>query len=249
MRVRLRFVKVGKVRWTSARDVARMWERAFRRVELPLAYTEGFSPRPKVSFGLALPTGAESLAEYLDIDLAAGETVDVESLPARLSPALPVGVDVTAAAGVDTREPSLQHDVTSCTWEIELVGVTDEDATRLVERALAADSLPVTRERKGAETTDDLRPGIRALAVLPPDGRLLEPMAAGAASAVIRAETATQPRGMRPSELVRALGPDVELGRVLRTFQWIERDGARREPIPLPATAAPHATTEPARAS
>ena len=69
-RVRIRFAKLGKIRWTSHRDVARMWERAFRRVELPLAYSAGFSPRPKVSFGLALPTGHESVAEYLDVELA-----------------------------------------------------------------------------------------------------------------------------------------------------------------------------------
>ncbi|MGH9152349.1 MAG: TIGR03936 family radical SAM-associated protein, partial [Acidimicrobiales bacterium] len=70
MRLRFRFSKLGKVRWTSHRDVARMWERAFRRVELRLAYTQGFSPRPRVSFGLALPTGAESVAEYLDVEVA-----------------------------------------------------------------------------------------------------------------------------------------------------------------------------------
>ena len=70
MKLRLRFSKTGKVRWTSHRDVARMWERAFRRTRLPLVYTAGFSPRPKISFGLALPTGHESVAEYLDVELA-----------------------------------------------------------------------------------------------------------------------------------------------------------------------------------
>ena len=69
MRIRVRFVKVGKVRWTSHRDLARVWERAIRRVALPVAYSQGFSPRPKVHFGLALSTGHESLAEYLDIDV------------------------------------------------------------------------------------------------------------------------------------------------------------------------------------
>ena len=69
MRIRFRFAKLGKIRFTSQRDVARMWERALRRAELPLAYTEGFSPRPQLSFGLALPTGCESLAEYLDVVL------------------------------------------------------------------------------------------------------------------------------------------------------------------------------------
>jgi len=69
VKVRIRFTKQGKVRWTSHRDVARIWERALRRAGLPVAYTEGFSPRPRLSFGLALPTGYESDAEYLDVDL------------------------------------------------------------------------------------------------------------------------------------------------------------------------------------
>ena len=69
LRVRFRFTKTGKIRFTSHRDVARMWERALRRARLPVAYTEGCSPRPKLSFGLALPTGCESNAEYLDVAL------------------------------------------------------------------------------------------------------------------------------------------------------------------------------------
>ena len=83
MKVRIRFSKLGKIRWTSHRDVARMWERAFRRVQLPLAYSEGFSPRPKVSFGLALPTGYESVAEYLDVELR--DSVELSTLAGRLS--------------------------------------------------------------------------------------------------------------------------------------------------------------------
>ena len=67
--VRIRFAKRGKVRFISHRDVARAFERAFRIEQLPLAFTEGFSPRPKVSFGLALSVGHESDAEYLDVDV------------------------------------------------------------------------------------------------------------------------------------------------------------------------------------
>src|SRR5438270_10410825 len=107
MRVRIRFSKLGKIRWTSHRDVARMWERAFRRVSLPLAYTQGFSPRPKVSFGLALPTGAESWAEYLDAELDATISGLDPALAARLSAALPTGLDVQAAAVVEETD-SLQ---------------------------------------------------------------------------------------------------------------------------------------------
>ena len=68
-RLRLRFTKEGKIRFTSHRDVARMWERALRRSRLPLAYSQGFVPHPLVSFGLALPTGCESKGEYLDLRL------------------------------------------------------------------------------------------------------------------------------------------------------------------------------------
>ena len=71
--VRLRFSKLGMIRFTSHRDVARIWERALRRAELPIAYTEGFSPRPKLSFGLALSTAYESYGEYLDVALRDGE--------------------------------------------------------------------------------------------------------------------------------------------------------------------------------
>ena len=66
MRVRLRFTKLGKLRFLGHRDLARCWERAIRKAELPIAYSEGFSPRPRMHFGLALPTGCESEAEYGD---------------------------------------------------------------------------------------------------------------------------------------------------------------------------------------
>jgi len=228
MKVRLRFSKLGKVRWTSHRDVARMWERAFRRVDLRLAYTEGFSPRPKVSFGLALPTGGESVAEYLDIELADGEQPDVAALPGRLSPALPVGIDVLAAAVVDEKG-SLQEIVTSCDWELVAAGIGVDALTERVAQVLAADTLVVSRERKGQTSLDDVRPQILSLAVA--DDGLLE------------CELATLGRGLRPSELLAALDPGLEPGRVRRTHQWIQRDGAKWEPLPLPlaATGAPHA--------
>ncbi len=233
MRVRIRFAKAGKVRWTSHRDVARMWERALRRVRLPVAYTEGFSPRPRVSFGLALPTGHESVAEYLDVELAdpGGREDELANLPAVLTDALPDGVDVLAVAVLDGRVPSLQHDVTSCSWEVEVVGVGPAQMAGLVEGALAAGQLLVTRERKGRQVTDDLRPAIVSLGVL--EGQQ--------ASTLLGTELATHPRGVRPHELLQALGPGLETGRVRRTHQWIERDGARWEPLPPGATHAPHA--------
>ncbi len=229
MRVRLRYSKLGKVRWTSHRDMARMWERAFRRTHLPLAYSQGFSPRPKVSFGLALPTGGESLGEYLDIEVApdAADQVDVAALPGRLSTALPEGVEAAAAAVIGDRAPSLQHEVTSCGWTVWVADVGHEELADLAATAVAAGELLITRERKGHTTTEDVRPGL---------------LSCTAEADALRCELATQPRALRPSELLRALRPDLEPALIRRTHQWIERDGARVEPLGLllDATGAPH---------
>ena len=227
----MRYGKEGKLRWLSHRDVARIWERAFRRVELPLVYTQGFSPRPKVSFGLALPTGAESRAEYLDLELD-GEP-DVSNLPARLTPALPAGIWVLAAAVIDDRADSLQHEVTSCAWEIDVRPGVAGPLPAAVRQALAADSLFVTRERKGAVVNDDIRPAIIDLRV---------ELGAGD-SAVLYAELATQPRGLRPTELLAAVGLEIEDVCVRRTHQWIGRAADRREPLAV-ADDAPPASLE-----
>jgi len=223
-RVRLRFAKLGKVRWTSHRDVARMWERAFRRVQFPLAYTAGFSPRPRVSFGLALPTGHESVAEYLDVEVMPQAQVDVDALPAVLSAALPAGVDVLAAAAIDPLTPSLQEDVVACTWSWEVAaadgGPTAGEVAVGVEQLLAQPVAVVTRRRKGGEVTEDIRPAIVDLRAVR-DG---EPPR-------LEGELATRPLSPRPADVVAALAPEWEARDVRRLNQWIWRDGARCEPL------------------
>ena len=230
-KVRIRFTKLGKIRFTSHRDVARMFERAFRRAEVPLAYTEGFSPRPRISFGLALSTGHESLAEYLDADLLdvgddAGAPIDDLELSRRLSDSLPHGIDVVAAAPVDAHAPSLQQDVTSTTWRLSIVGADRDAVEAAADHAVSAATIMATRTRKGQESIDDLRPSLLSLALADvADDHV-----------VFAAELATQPRALRPAELVGAVWPTVDDVRVLRTHQWIERDGARWEPLPSGAT-------------
>ena len=96
MKLRVRYSKLGKVRFLSHRDVARVWERAIRRARLPIAYSEGFSPRPKLHFGLALSVGHESVDEYLDVDLR--EPVPLDGLAELLSGCLPPGLDAIEVA-------------------------------------------------------------------------------------------------------------------------------------------------------
>ena len=109
--VRVRFSKHGKVRFVGHRDVARAFERAFRIVGLPLSFTLGFSPRPKVSFGLALSVGHESDAEYLDVELS--EPIDLEGLPERSPRRSAGGIVVTGVAALADRAPALQEAVTA----------------------------------------------------------------------------------------------------------------------------------------
>jgi radical SAM-linked protein len=216
VKVRVRFTKLGRVRWTSHRDVARMWERALRRARVPVAYTAGFTPRPQLSFGLALPTGCESIAEYLDMTTDA--PVDPDEAAQRIGAQLPDGVDVVAAGVIESGTTSLQEDVSSCTWEIGVPAVVAGDLDTAVGRVLDADSLPLQRERKGRHVVDDLRPSVLSLVCT-----------SDAEGAVLLAELGTRPRGVRPSELAQALG--IELGLARRTCQWIERDGSRWEPL------------------
>jgi radical SAM-linked protein len=238
MRVRFRFTKLGKVRFTSHRDVARLWERALRRAELPVALTEGFSPRPKVHFGLALSTGHESLGEYIDIDVREPEheSLDLDALPELLTGLLPEGLTVQAVAPITTSETSLQQAVTSCEWEIDALGLAAEAAPAAITALLTASEIVVTRQRKGNDVTDDIRPYILQLAVIGPVPGVRSPEGTRVitpAGTRLFAELATQPRGLRSTELLAALGPEVAEGRVRRTHQWITLDGARHEPLPL----------------
>ncbi|MDQ1520576.1 MAG: hypothetical protein QOI55_1649 [Actinomycetota bacterium] len=223
--VRLQYTKRGKVRWISHRDVARAFERAFRIAALPLAFTEGFSPRPKVSFGLALSTGYESDAEYLDVELTSD--VDLDTLPAIVSDALPSGIDVIAAGALVERAPALMDAVTSVEWSVvvEHDDGTPLDITRfatMVDEALALPALETTRRRKGRDVVEDVRPVIKHIVVH---------------DKACTMELHTQPRSAKPGDVLAAIASaaadssGLAEAHVLRTHQWIERDGARHEPL------------------
>jgi radical SAM-linked protein len=226
--VRLRYAKRGKIRWISHRDVARALERAFRITEMPLAFTSGFSPRPRVSFGLALSTGHESDAEYLDLVL--GEEVELEPLSVALTDALPEGMAVTGAAPLAERAPALQEAVTAVVWRVEPARadgtpIEASELGALIDRALERPELPTTRRKKGREVEEDVRPVIRRCEL-----RGTNPVS-------VEMELTTQPRSAKPGEILagiaRAAGFEEGLAdaRTLRTHQWIERDGTRLEPL------------------
>lgn len=230
MRLRVRSTKLGKVRFVGHRDMARIWDRTLRRLGLPVSFTQGFTPRPKIAFGLALPMGAESVAEYVDVEIDTAHVdatrLDLATLPGAWSAMLPDGIDVTVVAEVPAGSTSLQESVTSCTWELwspDILGHHLERAVALLD----ADELLVERERKRERRTDDIRPLLLDLRTDVTGHRLV-------------AELATTGRALRPAELSKLafshLDPvDV---RVLRTHQWTSHDEHRREVLPLPVSVA-----------
>jgi radical SAM-linked protein len=234
MRLRIRYSKKGKVRFISHRDVARIWERALRRVGVSVAYSQGFSPRPKLSFGLALSTGHESEAEFLDLELSDedGDWTAVRGvdLAARLTAALPVGLDVVAVAPVEKGD-SLQQAVTSCTWAIEVDDVDREYMDAWVAGVLSREEIVVERERKGKPVVEDLRPHVLALDVI------------GTTETGIRlsADLGTQPRALRPTELLAAVDPPLTARTVCRMNQWMSQGDGREEPLMAPTVPAPSA--------
>ena len=237
MKLRLRSTKLGKIRFTSHRDAARMWERGLRRAELPVALSQGFTPRPRISFGLALPTGAESVAEYTDVDFVDALSPEaIAELPALLSPLLPEGFDVLVAAECPPAGGSLQEIVTSCTWQLS-APMLDERHHRDALRLLDSASLPLDRERKGKRSADDVRELILDLRV----------SSETTSGHHLIADLATNGRGLRPSELAQLAYPHVDPldVRVLRTQQWIDHDGERRELLPCEPAQPPVVDTSP----
>ncbi|MFF7973222.1 TIGR03936 family radical SAM-associated protein [Streptomyces sp. NPDC007905] len=158
-RIRLRYTKRGRLRFTSHRDFQRAFERALRRAEVPMAYSAGFTPHPKVSYANAAPTGTGSEAEYLEIALT--ESRDPEPLRVLLDESLPAGLDIVDA--VEARTSGLADRLTASVWELRLDGVDPVDAESAVEAFIKADTVEVQRMTKNGVRTFDARPAVASL--------------------------------------------------------------------------------------
>ncbi len=160
-RIRLRYAKRGRARFTSHRDFSRAFERALRRAGVPMAYSSGFSPHPRISYANASPTGAATEAEYLEIGLA--EVCDPEKVRAALDHTLPTGLDVVAAVVAPPGTPALAERLQASRWQIELPGAPPEVLAEAVAAFLARDEVPVERMTKTGLRTFDARGAVVSL--------------------------------------------------------------------------------------
>ncbi len=203
MRVRITFTKQGALRYIGHLDLHRLWERAMRRADLPLAYSQGFHPQPKISLAAALPLGFSSRGEVLDARLK--EEVQPAEISARLKDSLPPDIQIIEVKAVEENLPALQTQTLSASYDVHLTEpVPGSGLKRKVEEMMNAESL--IRERRGK--TYDLRPLIEMVSVIAQaDGTAWLKMTLAAR------EGATG----RPEEVLSALGIEPETARVERT--------------------------------
>ncbi|MGH4024009.1 MAG: TIGR03936 family radical SAM-associated protein, partial [Pseudonocardiaceae bacterium] len=160
-RVRLRYAKRGKLRFTSHRDVARTFERALRRAGLPMAYSQGFSPHPKISWVGAAPTGTASEAEYVEIQLVA--EADPEVVRAEVDAVLPDGI--TVLDGVLAGPGRLAERIEASQWRIEIPGVGADQLRHAATALLDTPEVLVERVIKEGKRCLDARAAIVSLMV------------------------------------------------------------------------------------
>ena len=162
MRVRARYAKQHRLRFVSAIDLGRIWERALRKAGLPIGYSEGFTPHPKVSFPDALALGYASTGEYVELTFAV--PVDVGAAAAAFNRAAPEGLRILDATVVAEGAPRFAKWLRASLWDLRY---PRDEAARLrdgVDALASAEHIPVDRERKGNITRLDLEPALHVIA-------------------------------------------------------------------------------------
>jgi len=158
-RLRVRYAKRGRLRFTSHRDFSRAFERAVFRAQVPMAYSSGFNPHPRISYAGAAPTGSASEAEYLE--LALSREVDPAEIHAQLDEALPPGLDVLEV--VVSRGGSLAERLEASHWRLTVTDQAPAIVAAAVDAFLAADDVQVERMTKKGMRAFDCRAAVVSL--------------------------------------------------------------------------------------
>ena len=203
-RLRVRYAKRGRMRFTSHRDFGRAFERAVRRAGLPVAYSSGFSPHPRLSYAGAAPTGAASESEYLEIALT--RRCDPDEVRAVLDAALPDGLDVVAVAVAEGG--GLADRLEASHWRVTLPDASREATAAAVAALLAADRVEVTRMTKKGMRTFDCRAAVVRLEVAPASS---SSAAADHPCAILDVVLRHGTPSVRPDDVLAGLGKVAEL--------------------------------------
>lgn len=207
MRIQITFSKQGPLRYTGHLDLHKLWERAARRAELPLAYSQGFHPQPKMNIAAALPLGFSSRCELLDMRLE--QDIPLDGLIQKLNDTMPEGIRVTNIKEVDERAPALQTQVVSAEYEVNSKEAGfGSDLKRTIDSVMESESIIRTRRNKEY----DLRPLIEELSLTPTP----LPEREGQGARVYMKLTSKEGATGRPEEVLDVLGIAFEDTRIER---------------------------------
>jgi len=213
-RLRITFAKGEALKYISHLDLARTWERVFRRAGLSVAYSQGFNPRPRFQIAAALPVGVTGGAEQLDVWLI--ELLVPEDVLSRLRPSLPSGLEVLDVREADLRAASLQSQMRAADYRAVIYSPESVEAIRIrVQALLEAPALPRRRQHKGAWQTYDLRPLVQSVVV--------ERGQVGEHILTMRLQASPEGAG-RPDAVLDALGLSLATQAIERTSLHFEFD-------------------------
>jgi len=207
-RIRIFYAKTDSLRYTSNLDVHKVWERMLRRARLPLAYSQGFHPQPRINQAAPLPLGLSSLAEIIDVWLE--EDISTEAIKEALAKAAPPGLIIQAVEIADPNAPALPTVVLSSQYCVTLLDPIESDTLKTrVDTLIAASE--IVRDRRGKSY--NLRPLIEEITVEDSPG---EPTLLRMRLSVREGATG------RPDEVLLALGLDPFATRIERTGLILE---------------------------
>lgn len=199
-RLRVRYAKRGRMRFSSHRDFQRALERAIRRAGIPVAFSAGFSPHPRISYANSAPTGAASEAEYVEI--AVSQLCDPEKVREALDEALSPGLDIDEV--IEARSSDFADRLQASVWRIELPDLTTEQVELACHTFLGSTEVEVQRRTKSGLRTFDARAAVASLGVLDkadPASGAAEAEPCAILEAVVRHVTPS----VRPDDLLAAL--------------------------------------------
>jgi radical SAM-linked protein len=223
-KLRIRYAKRGRLRFASHRDLARALERALRRAQVPMAFSAGFTPHPKISYLGAAPTGAASEAEYVEIGLA--ERRDPEHVRAALDASLPEDVAVLECVEAVEGTGSLADRIDAAVWRIELPGLPVADLQAAMEAFLARDEVTVARRTKNGLRDVDARAAVSGASA-----------AEEAGCAILKLVVRQVTPAVRPDDVLAALAAVADLRpplppRAVRAAQGrLDDDGTVADPL------------------
>lgn len=211
------FRKGDRVRYISHLDVLRFWERAIRRADLPLAYSQGFTPHPKIGFASPLPLGFIGESEVMDVTL--DERMSPEEFAERIRVETSDDLGVIRVKEVSATGPAPQAVLLMADYAADLPGVDPVEAASVVAGFLAKDEFAWVDARKERNRTYDLRAAVATLTAEPWEGgtRLRMRLQADAEMTA------------RPEQVVAALFPDAEVGDYRRTGLLLDESSAARD--------------------